>query len=57
LAQWAYEQTENSNGLTWVRGDELVRLTPKWRTSFGSGPERAAAGKREAAIFQAATEH
>jgi hypothetical protein len=44
VAQWAYEQTENSNGLTWVRGDELVQLTPEWRTSFGSGPERAAAG-------------
>jgi hypothetical protein len=43
VAQWAYEQTENSNGLTWVQGDELVRLAPEWRSSFGPGPQRAAA--------------
>ena len=32
VARWAYEQTESADGLTWVRGAELVPLAPAWRT-------------------------
>lgn len=34
VAQWAYEQTESANGLTWLRADELEPLKPGWRTLF-----------------------
>ncbi len=27
IAQWAYEQTETARGLTWIRVDELVKLS------------------------------
>jgi hypothetical protein len=36
VAQWAYEQTESANGLTWIRADELEPLNPRWRTLFDS---------------------
>lgn len=32
VAFWAYAQTESAGGLTWMRADELVALTPAWRT-------------------------
>jgi 5-methylcytosine-specific restriction endonuclease McrA len=31
IAHWAYSQTEAANGLTWLRGDELLALSEKWR--------------------------
>lgn len=31
IARWAYEQTENARGLTWLKADELFPLTPDWR--------------------------
>jgi hypothetical protein len=31
IAHWAYLQTENAGGLTWLRGDELLALSPEWR--------------------------
>jgi 5-methylcytosine-specific restriction endonuclease McrA len=34
IAQWAYEQTEAANGLTWMRADELVPLAANWRAFF-----------------------
>jgi hypothetical protein len=34
VAQWAYEQTESANGLTWLRSDELEPLNPQWRALF-----------------------
>jgi hypothetical protein len=34
VAQWAYQQTENANGLTWIRGAELVPLGSAWKTLF-----------------------
>ena len=34
VTQWAYEQTESANGLTWIRADELEPLNPSWRTLF-----------------------
>lgn len=34
IAFWAYEQTENASGLTWLRGDELLALSPEWRNYF-----------------------
>lgn len=34
IAQWAYDQTEAANGLTWVRADELVPLAASWRALF-----------------------
>jgi len=34
IAFWAYEQTENARGLTWLRGDELLALSPEWRNYF-----------------------
>jgi hypothetical protein len=30
IARWAYGQIESSNGLTWLKGDELVHLRPGW---------------------------
>ena len=34
IAHWAYAQTEGAGGLTWLRGDELVALSPEWRNSM-----------------------
>jgi 5-methylcytosine-specific restriction endonuclease McrA len=31
VAYWAYSQTEIAHGVTWLRGDELVPLSPEWR--------------------------
>jgi hypothetical protein len=31
VARWAYAQTEAANGLTWIRGDEMVPLAAAWR--------------------------
>ena len=31
VAQWAYGQTEAAHGLTWLRADEMVPLSPAWR--------------------------
>lgn len=31
IAYWAYKQTEAAQGLTWLRGDELLSLSPEWR--------------------------
>lgn len=36
IAQWAYGQVEASHGLTWLKGDDLVALTPDWRECFRS---------------------
>jgi hypothetical protein len=35
IANWAYSQTEAANGLTWLRGDEMLALSPDWRNHFG----------------------
>jgi 5-methylcytosine-specific restriction endonuclease McrA len=32
IAQWAYSQTWQAHGLTWVRGDNLVSLPDGWET-------------------------
>ena len=32
IACWAFAQTEAAGGLTWLRGDDLLRLSPEWRT-------------------------
>ena len=34
IAFWAYAQTETARGLTWLRGDELIALSPGWRSQF-----------------------
>lgn len=34
VAHWAYSQTEAASGLTWLRADEMVPLTPDWRKLF-----------------------
>ena len=34
VAEWAYEQMESANGLTWLRADELEPLNPGWRALF-----------------------
>ena len=34
IAHWAYGQIEASSGLTWLKGDDLVALTPDWRDCF-----------------------
>ncbi len=31
IAHWAYTQMEAANGLTWLRGDELLALSEGWR--------------------------
>lgn len=31
VAQWAYSQTEMANGLTWLRGDDMIPLKNEWR--------------------------
>ena len=31
VAHWAYSQTEAAQGLTWLRGEELVTLGTEWR--------------------------
>jgi hypothetical protein len=31
IAFWAYAQTEAAQGLTWLRGDELLPLSLEWR--------------------------
>jgi len=31
IAHWAYSRTEAANGLTWLRGDELLALSEHWR--------------------------
>lgn len=31
IAYWAYEQTQAAHGLTWLRGDHLLALSPGWR--------------------------
>ena len=36
VAKWAYSQIESSGGLTWQRGDELIRLDPAWRRLLGN---------------------
>jgi 5-methylcytosine-specific restriction endonuclease McrA len=35
IARWAYSQTYQANGLTWVRGDSLVPLPDKWEAILG----------------------
>jgi hypothetical protein len=35
VTRWAYEQTENANGLTWLRNDELEPLRPEWEALIG----------------------
>jgi hypothetical protein len=47
VAQWAYEQTESANGLTWLRADELEPLNPRWRMLF-TVPEAPQLGNLEA---------
>ena len=37
IARWAYEQAEAVEGLTWVRGKELVPLGSGWEEVFGMG--------------------
>src|SRR5215467_10505682 len=37
LAQWAYAQTEAAHGLTWLRADEMVPLSPGWRKLLEAG--------------------
>jgi hypothetical protein len=32
VTQWAYAQTEALGGLTWLRADQMERLTDKWRS-------------------------
>ncbi|MDQ2841960.1 MAG: hypothetical protein M3Y72_13160 [Acidobacteriota bacterium] len=34
IAHWAYGQIESSSGLTWLKGNDLVALTPDWRDCF-----------------------
>lgn len=34
IAYWAYAQTEAASGLTWLRGDGLLRLSPDWRSQL-----------------------
>ena len=34
VAQWAYEQTDSAEGLTWLRADEMEPLQPAWKTLF-----------------------
>src|SRR5947209_11282312 len=31
IASWAYEQTQIAGGLTWMRGEELLAISPGWR--------------------------
>jgi 5-methylcytosine-specific restriction endonuclease McrA len=31
ITHWAYAQTEAANGLTWLRGEELIPLASSWR--------------------------
>ena len=31
VAQWAYAQTEQAKGLTWLRADEMIPLDHGWR--------------------------
>jgi hypothetical protein len=31
IAFWAYSQTEAAQGLTWLKGDELIALSHEWR--------------------------
>ncbi len=31
ITRWAYSQTEGAGGLTWLRADEMVPLTPTWK--------------------------
>jgi len=32
IAHWAYTQVQTTGGLTWIRGKELVPLSPDWAT-------------------------
>ena len=34
IANWAYSQTFDCRGLTWLRGDELLPLQPDWNVSL-----------------------
>jgi hypothetical protein len=34
IANWAYTQTFDCQGLTWLRGDELLPLQPEWNRSL-----------------------
>jgi hypothetical protein len=34
IAHWAYAQTEAANGLTWLRGEELIPLASSWRSQL-----------------------
>lgn len=34
IANWAYTQTYDCRGLTWLRGDELVPLKKDWGKSL-----------------------
>ena len=36
IASWAYSQTYQSNGLTWVRGDSLVALPDEWAAALAT---------------------
>jgi len=36
IARWAYEQTENARGLTWLRGDDLFPLSAEWRSHLSA---------------------
>jgi hypothetical protein len=31
VTEWAYQQNEAVQGMTWVEGRNLVRLSPSWR--------------------------
>jgi 5-methylcytosine-specific restriction endonuclease McrA len=35
IAHWTYSQTEAASGLTWLRGDELIKLSSDWRKHLG----------------------
>ena len=36
VTAWAYGQTEAAGGLTWLRGDEMVRLPAEWKSWLGA---------------------
>jgi CRISPR/Cas system Type II protein with McrA/HNH and RuvC-like nuclease domain len=36
IARWAYNQTEAAHSLTWLRGNELLALSPEWRKYFSA---------------------
>jgi hypothetical protein len=34
VTEWAYAQTEVANGLTWLQADDMVPLSPEWRSAL-----------------------